>query len=159
MAVATRARIPVGAPFCFGARIRRRRPPAAGRRPPKSASAWDRTRDLSVNSRALYQLSHGGSLLLPKSRRPDSNRRPLPYEGSAMTAMLRRLMSLPTVNVLIRRQIGNQNCITKMATTEGFEPSRAEHNGLAGHRLNHSAKLSRSCILPGASVNQQGPMV
>ena len=26
----------------------------------KSASAWDRTRDLSVNSRALYQLSHGG---------------------------------------------------------------------------------------------------
>ena len=29
-----------------------------------------------------------------------------------------------------------------MATTEGFEPSRAKHNGLAGHRLNHSAKLS-----------------
>ena len=26
----------------------------------KNASAWDRTRDLSVNSRALYQLSHGG---------------------------------------------------------------------------------------------------
>ena len=26
----------------------------------KHASAWDRTRDLSVNSRALYQLSHGG---------------------------------------------------------------------------------------------------
>ena len=25
------------------------------------ASAWDRTRDLSVNSRALYQLSHGGN--------------------------------------------------------------------------------------------------
>ena len=27
----------------------------------ETASAWDRTRDLSVNSRALYQLSHGGS--------------------------------------------------------------------------------------------------
>ena len=27
----------------------------------KNASAWDRTRDLSVNSRTLYQLSHGGS--------------------------------------------------------------------------------------------------
>ena len=27
----------------------------------KDASAWDRTRDLSVNSRALYQLSHGGN--------------------------------------------------------------------------------------------------
>ena len=27
----------------------------------ENASAWDRTRDLSVNSRALYQLSHGGS--------------------------------------------------------------------------------------------------
>ena len=62
---------------------------------------------------------------LQKSRRPDSNRRPLPYEGSAMTAMLRR-----------------HSYLLKMATTEGFEPSRAEHNGLAGHRLNHSAKLS-----------------
>ena len=29
--------------------------------PSKNASAWDRTRDLSVNSRALYQLSHGGN--------------------------------------------------------------------------------------------------
>ena len=27
----------------------------------ENASAWDRTRDLSVNSRALYQLSHGGN--------------------------------------------------------------------------------------------------
>ena len=26
----------------------------------ENASAWDRTRDLSVNSRALCQLSHGG---------------------------------------------------------------------------------------------------
>ena len=25
----------------------------------------------------------------------------------------------------------------------GFEPTRAEHNGLAGHRLNHSAKVSQ----------------
>ena len=29
----------------------------------KDASAWDRTRDLSVNSRALYQLSHGGNFM------------------------------------------------------------------------------------------------
>ena len=29
----------------------------------ENASAWDRTRDLSVNSRALYQLSHGGNSL------------------------------------------------------------------------------------------------
>ena len=28
-------------------------------------------------------------------------------------------------------------------TPKGFEPSRAEHNGLAVHRLNHSATVSR----------------
>ena len=29
-----------------------------------------------------------------------------------------------------------------ISTAIGFEPMRAMHNGLAGHRLNHSAKLS-----------------
>ena len=28
------------------------------------------------------------------------------------------------------------------SSPEGFEPTRAEHNGLAGHRLNHSAKAT-----------------
>ena len=30
----------------------------------------------------------------------------------------------------------------KLPTRMGFEPTRAEHNGLAVHRLNHSATLS-----------------
>ena len=30
----------------------------------------------------------------------------------------------------------------KNPTPKGFEPSRAEHNGLAVHRLNHSATAS-----------------
>ena len=30
----------------------------------------------------------------------------------------------------------------KISTRMGFEPTRAEHNGLAVHRLNHSATLS-----------------
>ena len=30
----------------------------------------------------------------------------------------------------------------KQSTRMGFEPTRAEHNGLAVHRLNHSATLS-----------------
>ena len=30
----------------------------------------------------------------------------------------------------------------QQATPAGFEPARAKHNGLAGHRLNHSAKVS-----------------
>ena len=29
-----------------------------------------------------------------------------------------------------------------VSSPEGFEPTRAEHNGLAGHRLNHSAKAT-----------------
>eukprot|EP01052_Picozoa_sp_SAG31_P001640 SAG31_NODE_55_length_29938_cov_9.154027_30_plen_77_part_00 len=29
-----------------------------------------------------------------------------------------------------------------MRISDGFEPTRAEHNGLAGHRLNHSAKVT-----------------
>lgn len=29
-----------------------------------------------------------------------------------------------------------------VSTTAGFEPARAKHNGLAIHRLNHSATLS-----------------
>ena len=35
----------------------------------------------------------------------------------------------------------------KNATRMGFEPTRAEHNGLAVHRLNHSATLSPSDVL------------
>ena len=31
----------------------------------------------------------------------------------------------------------------KKTTPEGFEPSRAKPNGLAGRRLNHSAKVSQ----------------
>jgi hypothetical protein len=38
-----------------------------------------------------------------------------------------------------------------MATTEGFEPSRAKPNGLAGHRLNHSAKSSTVVSQKGLS--------
>ncbi len=36
-----------------------------------------------------------------------------------------------------------------VATPAGFEPARAEHNGLAGHRLNHSAKVSLMHHDPG----------
>ena len=32
----------------------------------------------------------------------------------------------------------------KMATSAGFEPARAEPNGLAVHRLNHSAMMSKN---------------
>ena len=32
--------------------------------------------------------------------------------------------------------------IKLFSTRMGFEPTRAEHNGLAVHRLNHSATLS-----------------
>ena len=35
-----------------------------------------------------------------------------------------------------------KQALTKKATPAGFEPARAEPNGLAGHRLNHSAKVS-----------------
>jgi hypothetical protein len=33
---------------------------------------------------------------------------------------------------------------SKSSSPEGLEPTRAEHNGLAGHRLNHSAKATRA---------------
>ena len=41
----------------------------------------------------------------------------------------------------------NKECVhsnwkKKYSTRMGFEPMRAEHNGLAVHRLNHSATLS-----------------
>ena len=39
---------------------------------------------------------------------------------------------------LITRQIKDKPTATRM----GFEPTRAEHNGLAVHRLNHSATSS-----------------
>ena len=39
-----------------------------------------------------------------------------------------------------RRQVKKDSGATRM----GFEPTRAEHNGLAVHRLNHSATSSRS---------------
>ena len=35
----------------------------------------------------------------------------------------------------------------RLATRMGFEPTRAEHNGLAVHRLNHSATSSDDAIL------------
>ena len=41
----------------------------------------------------------------------------------------------------------NSNKLIKFSTTAGFEPARAEPNGLAVHRLNHSAKLSLLIIL------------
>ncbi len=34
------------------------------------------------------------------------------------------------------------HCGTHISTRTGFEPTRAEHNGLAVHRLNHSVTLS-----------------
>ena len=34
----------------------------------------------------------------------------------------------------------------KTSTRMGFEPTRAEHNGLAVHRLNHSATLSYTSV-------------
>jgi hypothetical protein len=37
-----------------------------------------------------------------------------------------------------------------ITTPAGFEPARAEPNGLAGRRLNHSAKVS--CILFNISL-------
>lgn len=35
--------------------------------------------------------------------------------------------------------------VKSLATRMGFEPTRAEHNGLAVHRLNHSATSSMRC--------------
>ena len=43
----------------------------------------------------------------------------------------------------IEKRKGGQNISTRM----GFEPTRAEHNGLAVHRLNHSATSSSLIIL------------
>ena len=37
--------------------------------------------------------------------------------------------------------------IKQKSTRMGFEPMRAEHNGLAVHRLNHSATLSHMQII------------
>ena len=45
----------------------------------KSASTWARTRDLSVNSRALCQLSHGGLIIKIRWSRWGSNPRPWAY--------------------------------------------------------------------------------
>ena len=56
------------------------------------------------------------------------------------------------MTAMLRRQFND----IKMATTEGFEPSRAEHNGLAGHRLNHSAKLSEHYAQPLVKNNPGG---
>ena len=42
----------------------------------------------------------------------------------------------------------------KISTRMGFEPTRAEHNGLAVHRLNHSATSSS---LLGKEKNSKGP--
>ena len=40
--------------------------------------------------------------------------------------------------IIKRKKKGKKNYATRM----GFEPTRAEHNGLAVHRLNHSATSS-----------------
>ena len=45
--------------------------------------------------------------------------------------------SLPTLS-LVKKVVRRKN----KTTPEGFEPSRAKPNGLAGRRLNHSAKVS-----------------
>ena len=42
----------------------------------------------------------------------------------------------------IRKKFTTKKLENKKATPEGFEPSRAKPNGLAGRRLNHSAKVS-----------------
>ena len=51
------------------------------------------------------------------------------------------LMKLIEVSVLGQKKVFGVVC-RKGSTRMGFEPTRAEHNGLAVHRLNHSATLS-----------------
>ena len=51
------------------------------------------------------------------------------------------LMKLIEVRVLGQKKVFGVVC-RKSSTRMGFEPTRAEHNGLAVHRLNHSATLS-----------------
>ena len=42
-----------------------------------------------------------------------------------------------------------------VSTTAGFEPARAKHNGLAIHRLNHSATLSLYSCSTTEIINTQ----
>ena len=49
---------------------------------------------------------------------------------------------------LSRYSVGFPSKKKSQPTRMGFEPTRAEHNGLAVHRLNHSATLSlHRCVL------------
>ena len=43
--------------------------------------------------------------------------------------------------------MSKESVIVLKATPTGFEPVRAEPNGLAGRRLNHSAKVSISHLI------------
>ena len=44
----------------------------------------------------------------------------------------------------LKESIREQYCVNLVATRMGLEPTRAEHNGLAVHRLDHSATSSYS---------------
>ena len=46
-----------------------------------------------------------------------------------------------TPSEIMQKLIASQKCVS---TKMGFEPTRAEPNGLAVHRLNHSATSSHS---------------
>ena len=70
-------------------------------------------------------------------------------EREICTSQVRIITSDPRYNILLRIcRMYDNNLYTgdkiqkKMTTRMGFEPTRAEHNGLAVHRLNHSATLS-----------------
>ena len=45
--------------------------------------------------------------------------------------------------------------MTETPTPMGFEPTRAEHIGLAGRRLNHSATVSTICFQVYKTNNQK----
>ena len=46
----------------------------------------------------------------------------------------------------MRQRTGTADAENVPTTRMGFEPTRAEHNGLAVHRLNHSATSSANQV-------------
>src|SRR4029434_6115734 len=93
------------------------------------------------NGLAVHRLNHSGT----SSHRgcaiePDGNTATTP-EREGMEGK-----ELDTGDVVLK--MASYARLRKTTTRMGFEPTRAEHNGLAVHRLNHSATSShRGCAI------------
>ena len=74
----------------------------------------------------------------------DLNPQPSGLESDALTIAPQALEWLPCFRIYswVQSFLKLKKLENKKATPEGFEPSRAKPNGLAGRRLNHSAKVS-----------------